>query len=274
MKHTFEILEKLGVDENLIKLAKKETAIPYIADDFNSPLDYWYQHPPALVPIFLGFGAAYYGYLKHWFVEREETYMRFVAEWGFMLEYARNSRQFFAQMILGMDMIKEGLDDKILKFAEAVDFKNPQKIDEFAEQYGDDKMNFDKLEFFSGDVPLTYLKSLDEYKGDFPSSEILFNASVIDKACSYEIAKDEYLDENSPEWLDKNTDKKTLFARYISENELGKAWLTLNSTGWRLADVADGLNELKTKTDDALFQMIADNWIDGWQNSNSREASY
>lgn len=91
----FEILNNLNIDENLIKLSEGEIEIPYVYDNFNSPDIFWYPHPPALVPVFLGYGPMYFGYLKHWFVKRDETFVQYSAEWGYMLEYARTSEQFF-----------------------------------------------------------------------------------------------------------------------------------------------------------------------------------
>ncbi|MFV0387735.1 MAG: hypothetical protein ACK5NT_03180 [Pyrinomonadaceae bacterium] len=116
------------------------------------------------------------------------------------------------------------------------------------------------------------MDNLKNYKGDYPSSEKLFHSSVIDKACFLEIAKQEYLNDLDiiPEWLHKNAEKKPLFDRFVQEDNLSSVWLTLNSMnhkGMTLSQIAEGLETLKSKTDDSTYHLIADNWIEGWRNS-------
>ena len=64
---------------------------------------------------------------------------------------------------------------------------------------------------------------------------------------------------------------KELFHQSIKENNLKKAWFTLNNKGWLLKDVASSLDVLKGIIKDELFHLMADNWINGWQNSNAKE---
>lgn len=270
MNYTVEILNKLGVDKNLVSLVLGEMDIPYIGDDFQSPEAYWHPHPPVLIPMFTNYGFAYYGICKHWFIDRRTTFVEFDAEWGFMLEYARNAKQIFAQMILEMDMINDGLNNRILDFAKAVGFDDPESIDLFANQYGNVSEYYSKLESLAQETPLTYLDNLRNYDGDFPSSEKLFNVTELKNACSFEIAKKEYLTiiDDIPKWLDETTNQKELFNKFVKQDNLAGAWLTLNSKTLALPNIAEGLEVLKDKTADSLFHLIAENWIRGWKSSN------
>lgn len=275
MQHLQEIFKRLNLNDNLLEMVNGNIDIPYL-DRFNNPEGYWYPHPPALVPVFLGHGAFYYGLLNHFFFKRDKIFVEYSLEWGYMLEYARNADQFFALMVLDMDMVAEGLDDKILKFCEDIKFKEFKQVDEFADSYGNITDDYDKLVHLTNNTPLTYVQSLDLYNGDYPSSEKLFNPTQISNCCTFEIASGEYLNkiDTLPRWFKKEIPQNELFNIYLENNDLKSAWLTLNSTGWKLKDVAEGLGILITKTDDSLFHLIATNWIEGFQNSSAVNDSY
>lgn len=269
MQHLQEIFRHLNLNDNLLKMVNGDIDIPYL-DRFNNT-GYSYPHPPALVPIFLGHGAFYYGLLNHFFFKREKILVEYSLEWGYMLEYARNSDQFFAQVVLDMDMVAEGLNDKILKFCEDVEFKEFKQVDEFADSYGNITKDYNKLVHLINNTPLTYVQSLELYNGDYPSSERLFNPAQISNCCTFEIANVSYLDKihNLPRWFKKEIPQNELFNIYLENNDLKSAWLTLNSTGWKLKDVVEGLSILITKTDDPLFHLVATNWIEGFQGSSA-----
>ena len=125
--------------------------------------------------MFIGHGASYKGIICHFFFIREKSYVDYVLEWGYMIEFARNVDQIYAQMVLDMDMVAEGLDDKILKFCDDVEFKEANEVDIFADTYGNVLADFDKLVHLMKNNPLTYLKDLSSYTGDYPSSETIFN---------------------------------------------------------------------------------------------------
>ena len=275
MQHLREIFKRLNLNDKLLELVNGNIDIPYL-DRFNQPDGYWYPHPPGLIPVFLGYGASYYGLLHHFFFDREKTFVDYSLERGYMLEYARNANQFFTQMVLDMDMVAEGLNDRILKFCEDIAFKEFKQVDEFADEYGDAKDDFEKLVHLKSDTPLSYVKSLASYNGDYPASTKLFNAGQIFNCCTFEIAESWYLNniDDLPEWFRKEIPQAELFESYLENNDLKSAWLTLNSSGWKLKDVAEGLKTLMTKTHDPLFHLIAVNWIEGFQSSDNVNTSY
>lgn len=129
----------------------------------------------------------------HFFSERRPTIVEYSPEWGYMLEIARNANQLYAQMILDMDMLCDGLDNKITSFCEKINFNRYKEVDAFAEEYGNMPDDYDKLAYLSEDTPLTYVKTIEAYTGDYPSSEHLFNANQIHNCCSFEIVDKSFL---------------------------------------------------------------------------------
>ncbi|MBU2946287.1 hypothetical protein [Zobellia uliginosa] len=270
-----KILDNLDLDENLIRLINQEIKIPYL-DDYNHIEGYWYPHPPCLIPFFTGFGASYKGVIRHFFFEREMSYVEFELENGYMSEVSRTIDQFFTRMVIDMDMIEEGLSPKILSFCKEINIKNAKEIDAFCEEYGNNPRDYINLPVFAQKTPLRYALTIDTYDGQYPSSPKLLNKNYIKDACSYEIATKEVIETifEAPSWLNFKNEKFTLFNKYISEDKLKEAWLTLNSNNWILNDVAEGLEILKSKTKDKLFHLVADNWIEGMEKANKGKESY
>jgi len=277
MEYIDEIITRLNIDSRIQKLMNKEVKIPAYLDDFNSLSDYWYPHPPCLIPLFLGFGASYKGVINHFFCNRKNTYVEYFLEHGHISEIAINADQFITLMVLRMIITKDELTEEIISFCKQLDYKEYEEVEQFVFDYGDDPEEFNNLVFFEQSRPFKYLKSLNDYNGDFPSSiYILNNSEIIQKSSVFEIAVTEKLSElqDLPPWLKNNTDKKALFNEYISNNQLKEAWFSLNAKGWLLKDVADALEKLKVQAKDDLFNLVADNWINGWRRSTFLNGNY
>lgn len=174
-----QILSDLCIDHRLIKLVRQEIEIPYIGDGYNSANDYWYGHPPALIPLFLGQGASYIGLLNHWCVDRKRTLVEYELEWGYMLERARTADQLFMLMMFDMVMIAEEVNEKIIEFAENIGHLDPFIVDDFASKFGDNPRQIRHLISLNKDTPLTYLEELQNYTGDYPTSERILNPNAI-----------------------------------------------------------------------------------------------
>lgn len=277
MMDIIKIAEGLNIDSRILKLVNREILLPKYIDDFNSVQDHWYPHPPCLVPLFLGHGASYTGVIKHFFLERESPFVEYVLEDGFISEIARNADQFITLIILKMIIIKDGLTDEIIDFCKSLDFEPYDQIDQFTLDYGDDPQEFKNLVFFKTEEPFKYIRQLNGYNGDFPSSlSILNENSYLKNAAYLEIAATEKLGEieDLPPWLVEGNNKKNLFDFYLAGNQLKEAWLTLNSKHWLLKDVANCLAQLKKKADDDLFASVADYWIAGWKKSDFLDNQY
>lgn len=270
------IIDKISIiDADLKKIINHEVKIPY-QDDYNNLSEYWYPHPPCLIPLFLGYGASYKGVVQHFFCNRKNTFGEYFLEQGFISEIARDSKQWITLMVLKMIMVKEGLNDEIINFCKEVNYIDYEEVDEFTLDYGDDPSEFKNLIYVKDNTPSRYLKDISEYNGDFPSTLSAINSLQIQSASAFEIAVPEKLDQipDVPLWLNNTTDKQKLFEDYLSKDMLKEAWFTLNSKGWKLNDVAAGLEELAIKTEDELFHLVTKNWLNGFRKSNNQEGSY
>ncbi len=265
-----KIIEISSFDKRIKTLSDLSGNIPY-HDDYNNIHDYWYPHPPCLIPLFLGYGASYKGFLLHFFNDRDITFIEYNLENGYFYEIAKNTDQLITLLILNMIIIKDEVSDDIVKFSMQLDFENLKEVDHFSLEYGDNPKDFDKLVFFNKEMPSKYIDK--GYSNDYPSTLTSINESILKNSCSFEIINKKSLNDinDIPKWLQPTSNKKELFNTFISNNQFKEAWLTLNSHEWKLIDVVEGLNILKTKTDNQLFHLVADNWISGWQNSDAKE---
>ena len=64
-----------------------------------------------------------------------------------------------------------------------------------------------------------------------------------------------------PAWFDPVREKKPLFDDYLRAGRLDYAWLTLNSTGWSIADARQALIALQTRADDRGFDAVVAYWL-------------
>jgi hypothetical protein len=270
MRALDRIIGKINlIDKDLKKVINREFKIPYL-DEYNHPSDYWYAHPPCLIPLFLGHGASYSGVVHHFFCHRKDTFGAYRLEDGFISEIARDSKQWVTLIVLKMIMAKDGLTDEIINFCKLINYSDYEEVDQFTFDYGDDPGEFKNLIHFKGKVPSRYIDHIREYNGDFPTTLTAIDHENVMNASIFEIAVPEQLKklENLPLWLNNTIDKPTLFNDYINKDMLREAWFTLNSKGWKPADIAYALDELALKTDEELFHLVAQNWCSGWRKFN------
>ena len=275
-----KVLKALGIDnryEIFLNFLEENKEVGYFSNTLTEGL----IMPPALIYTrdmdgsFLDKNMI----VKHWFTQRELNYTVMYGEWKTYLEEARTFETFITRVFLDWIMIKEKSTQNMEKLAEIVNYTRFEEIYEFTKKYGDNPDEIRKLKYFNrlsvtlpSITPFEYIQSLPHYTGDFPTSFKGFvNIKGIETATTFEIqdaAKPivERLD-NLPEWLKKGANQKYLFDKYIEKNELDKAWLTLNSTGWKLTDVANSLELLTTKTDEKGFDAMVEYWMHNWKNS-------
>ena len=271
MNNLKNIFQKLKISENLQKLIFGDVEVPILVN-YRSIFQYWQPHPPCLVPMFLDNGESYQGVLHHFFCNRKDTIIKWSFETDYFSEIARNENQLYTLMALEMIVIEDGLNNKIINFCKQINYDKYSEIDKYSDEYGDNLDNPSGLVYYNEHTPFVYIKDYKNYDGDFPSSLTAINPKQINNSCSFELPERRLNSveiEEIPIWLHKKEDKKTLFNQYIANNQLKKAWLTLNSSGWLLKDIAQSLEILKSKTDDELFHLIADYWINEWEKISS-----
>ena len=214
--------------------------------------------------------------VKHWFVERDLNFTTVSGEdFKSYSETARYYETFIAKFFLDWLTIEDEISDKMQKFSDALAFEKLKEVYDFFDIYGDNPTKMKKLSSFSNITPIEYIDTLDNYTGSFASSTNgILNVDALSKSTSFEI--DDSVKtmlnklETIPEWLQENANQKYLFDKYLEKSELNKAWLTLNSHGWKLKDVADALEVLEvlaSKTVENGFDLLIENWLKNWKES-------
>lgn len=280
MKNTLGILRKLNAEKVIIDLYLKHIKFPSYIDGYKPYSEIWFPHPPVLIPLFVNYETpGLYGYFLHHFIDKEIPIVNYSLETNYMVEEARNAEQFFTGIILSDLELGDGLEDEMFSFVKEINYPDVDLLENL--DYESYSKDYSIVPTYKGKLPFLYCEKIEDYNGDFLSTSVFFgrgekllNLKALNKSCSYELVDNSILDgvNDIPLWLNSNTDKKDLFEFYVDRTELDKAWLTLNSSSWYLKDIAEGLQKLKLKTENELFHLIADNWIDGWENSEGYDS--
>ena len=238
--------------------------------------------PPAFISTMDSgdFGLTKKGIVKHWFCERETIFSTIHNEIAnSYVEDARFYETFITQVILNWLMTEEKITTDMKRFVHVLGYDRLEEVYDFFDKYGDDKCKVLKLKYYYSVkknpkriTPFESEQILELYEGDFAtSSRGLINLKNINLATSFEIHKSVRPIVNRlellPEWLKVNAKQKELFDRYLNEDELDKAWLTLNSEGWKLTDVANSLEKLCIKNKNKSFENMVEIWIKSWRDS-------
>lgn len=213
----------------------------------------WYGFPPALIPVMSdGSGPIYLGLWHHWFGMRQDSFVEMSVSRDYnVTEIARSELQFLTYLIARLITLNDDVSDGIVLFSQQLGFDSIDDIDEVTLESGDSLDGLLKLECFSALPPLE--ASPEIYNGSFPTvNETDFSTTTPFEFVSLE--NREYL--GAP-WIDPGSDKPILFNKYLSNNELEKAWYTLNSNGWGFADAAAAILKLSDASDDDNFSSFA-----------------
>lgn len=227
---------------------------------------YWYVYPPVLTPVWSdGGGPSYIGYWKHWFVEREPCFVEMYVEGGCMArEIARTPAQLFAVIAMRAISLDDGVTPELERFASAVGLDCLAELDALSLDVGDDLAAFAAAEVFKTQTPLESMPSSAlPYTGGFPDAS---NPAPgwWHRSCSFETALQAMPAPPGvelPAWFDPQQDKNTLFQGFLAAGKLDCAWLTLNSTGWSIADARRAIVQLQDRACDEAFDRMAMAWL-------------
>ncbi|QXI54286.1 hypothetical protein [Pseudomonas alvandae] len=258
--------------ENALKaLSLSDAVVACAAGRIKSPIctleapAQWFGFPPALVPIWSdGSRPTYIGYWKHWFVEREPCFVKmFVSSDRMTTEIARTPSQLFGVIAMMAISLNDEVTLDLEQFAARVGLESLSELDAVSLKTGDDPKGFPKAELFRTLTPLD-CNSYDgnPYMGDFPSE--FARGNWWETSCSFEVLnKNMRIPESAslPGWFDPVQVRTTLFESFMSAGRLDYAWLTLNSTGWLIADARRAIIELQARTCDEVFGCVAASWL-------------
>jgi hypothetical protein len=245
-----EAMSAMGLSTALQRCAAGDVEAPII--NFASPAD-WYSFPPALVPVWSdGSGPEYWGYWKHWFVDRPPLFVRMHVEGGrHVYEIAKTDLQFFTRVALLAIVTDDGITPELQAFCERVGVTNLDEIDSVSLENGDRPEGLLKLRQFESyefDLPIEPNDVMRKWNSRVTTGEIRGGMDLSDF-------------EQSP-WLGLGSDKPALFDRFLKEGALDLAWLTLNSHGWTIRAAKAAIDRLRLEANDPAFTLLVRAWRD------------
>ncbi|MBY0461393.1 MAG: hypothetical protein K2V38_29095 [Gemmataceae bacterium] len=233
----------------------------------------WYGFPPALVPIWSEEdGSNYLGYWRHWFLDRPGTFVefevrRYLPSTGQHMmrasEIARTAAQFFGCVAIKALYFADKVTPELRKFAERVGLADLTAYEAVAAKIRYEPLGFYALPGFDRDLPLASVSDVRTYTGAFPTSLPFGSQAWRQTCCSFELTEDA-LDEwpqgtDVPLWLSKGK-KVKLFDTFLGAGDFARAWLTLNSNGWKISEAKDALARLAEAAGDEHFSLLAQAW--------------
>jgi hypothetical protein len=225
----------------------------------------WYGFPPALVPIASnGSGPNYLGVWKHWFSERNPSYVMMYVDSGRMVvEIARTAGQFFCYLAMTALSVDDGIGPLLEQWAARVGIRNLPELDSVSLKTGDDPKGFSSLPQFQADPPLNSVLDAGVYTGDFPIGRYSDRRQRWKNACSFELPQEfvaSWPDHITlPRWL-SSENKEEVFYDMVATGDLRAAWLTLNSTGWKIERAKSALRDLVRLANNPHLETVAEAW--------------
>lgn len=145
------VLESLNLCREMVACAMGDICSPIVG--LESPSS-WYGFPPALVPIWSdGSSPYYFGYWKHWFIDREPCFVQMYIDSGRMVvEVARTEEQLFsviAMMAIGID---DGVSGALKRFFREIGYSGLAEISAVSLESGDDPKGFPNLMLLNFDA--------------------------------------------------------------------------------------------------------------------------
>lgn len=258
MRKFFNVHNSVGLSDLMVGCAKGD--IPSPLEDFVAPFES-YGFPPALIPIWSeSSGPNYYGLWKHWFVERTPTFVKmYVPSGREVSEIARTEDQLFCYITVRAICSFDGLVPIIEDFSRSVGIENLDEIDEVTLSTGDDPYGLVHLSQFEYKTPMSCLKDVSTYNGNFPSPKTLPGMAAIS---SFEVSADIVAatgESKWPVWFCRN-EVVGSFYEAIRRGDFPSAWMSLNSSGWTAKDAKIAMKCLADESKDKEFRQFAAWW--------------
>ncbi|UOD28976.1 hypothetical protein INH39_26635 [Massilia violaceinigra] len=259
------VYELLALPAALRACALGAIALPVVGAEAPA---YWYGFPPALIPLWSEpSGPLYYGCWKHWFIDREPTFVKAYVEcpWT-MLEVARTPAQLFALAAISAIVDGDAVTPQVEAFARKVGIDNLAQIDSVSLDTGDDAAGLVRLDQFAAAVPLACCPDPSAYGGSFPLSTQPPPAHALARTCQFELDIDALsgwlADPACPPWLATRAQSKLALCRgYIAQGAFALAWLSINARGWSIGEARSAVAELAAAAADPQFDLLASAWL-------------
>ncbi|TSC31933.1 hypothetical protein [Corallococcus sp. Z5C101001] len=257
------VLRGLGLPEKAVAYLTGELRLPNEVADV--PFHY-YGFPPALIPLWSSqSGPSYYGYWWHWGMERRTTMVHVGVEGGCRVtEYARDLTQLLTTIALNEVVSDEKVTDGLREFARVAEVDDLEGLERIAWESGDLLYGLLKRPEFRHDPPVSCFEDERLYPGDFPTKFNVVGKRDLTHFAGLEgereVAAVIAAQPDAPEWFRSNRQRE-VFDGCLRAGNYSGAWMSLNSSGWSLADAGRALAELARRTGDPILFSITDAWI-------------
>ena len=221
---------------------------------------------PAMLPLWSTVGPSYTGYWKHWFSPRRLTIVQADIEENLLArEIARDFGQLVyvavqaalsaenslgpeARILVARTEIPEQELDQLIQIAEVTDEENGLLA----------------LAAFAQDPPLAcFPENGQGYPGDFPHDAMTLTPQAVRNLCTYEtsvrLSQQIAALPFAPPWFIEG-DQSVVFDNLLQQGNYAGAWLSLNSTGWKVADAKAALRRLASQSREPGLDLLADAW--------------
>jgi hypothetical protein len=259
-----QVIQYLGFGDRLAACAMGQPKLPLVS--YVNPAQ-WYVFPPALVPMASnGSSPGYLGLWAHWFSDRTPSFVSMSVENGRTVsEVARTIDQFAALIVMKAITESDGRTPAIDSFASAMGLADIEALDRLSLIVGDDVSKFSQIPEFESRCPLMACPNPQLYDGEFPVSkhEFVTMDDLPDVCSPFELEPQSRrqlaLSPQAPDWW-RDVDKRKLFDACMAANNHRGAWLTLNSPGWKVAEVREALTELAIESRAPGLELLRDAW--------------
>lgn len=263
----------LGQEKVMERIIRGQVRVPDGERSLLSPF------PPVLVPIWATGARTIVGLWKHWFSDRQPTFVEFYGTTVYgrrnmAFERGRTLKQVIYGHLFECITNRDGVDDEIQAFANACGISDVDEIDRISIDGGDVTTLRSHAEFV-GKLPLSFFDcdSQTDYTGDFPTNAVASSTAALQRCCVHEIhsgfqnLEPDYTlreavaqNSNSPEWF-RTRSQSELFERLLNANNLEGAWMSLNSPTWTVADARQAITDLAARANDTAFSALATTWV-------------
>lgn len=206
----------------------------------------------------------YKGIWTRWFCDGAlRRYVTAGPEDSFALrEIALTDEQFGAWQIVKAIVAQDGVDEAITAFGAACGHDDLAVFDKHTIQFGDDGRHMPELPQFKNNVPaglgepLTRRSAITLPNPDTPLGGMAF--FELTECVRAHLSGSE----DAPLWMQPDTQMAALFDRYLSRGQLREAWLTLNSTGWKVSRARRAALVLAEAAQNEIFTLQMKAWAE------------
>jgi hypothetical protein len=221
---------------------------------------------PAMLPLWSTGGPSYVGYWKHWFSPRRLTVVQADIEENLLAhEIARDFGQLVCVAVQAALSVEGSLSPEIRDLAARTGLPE-QELDQIVQvaEITDEENGLLVLAAFIQDPPLAcFPEDGQSYFGDFPHDAMTLTPQIVRNLCTYETStrlsqQIAALPFAPPGFME--SDQSIVFDDLLQQSDYGGAWLSLNSTGWKVADAKASLRRLASQSREPGLDLLAEAW--------------